>query len=81
MMAAARSAAARKRIEPVLARLQELDPPASFSRLPECLALQFARTATGSTRDADVADICPCSRRARRGADAALPVDATIWPT
>ena len=31
-----------KRIEPVIARLQELDPPGVFARdLPECLALQL----------------------------------------
>ena len=40
--AAARLGCGPKRIEPVLARLQELDPPGVFARdLPECLALQL----------------------------------------
>jgi RNA polymerase sigma-54 factor len=40
--AAARLGCTPRRIEPVLARLQELDPPGIFARdLPECLALQL----------------------------------------
>ena len=40
--AAARLGCTPDRIEPVLARLQELDPPGVFARsLPECLALQL----------------------------------------
>jgi RNA polymerase sigma-54 factor len=40
--AAARLGCERGRIEPVLVRLQELDPPGVFARdLPECLALQL----------------------------------------
>jgi RNA polymerase sigma-54 factor len=40
--AAARLGCPPARIEPVLARLQELDPPGVFARsLPECLALQL----------------------------------------
>jgi len=40
--AAARLGCSLKRIEPVIARLQELDPPGVFARdLPECLALQL----------------------------------------
>jgi RNA polymerase sigma-54 factor len=40
--AAARLGCSLERIEPVLARLQELDPPGVFARdLPECLALQL----------------------------------------
>jgi RNA polymerase sigma-54 factor len=40
--AAARLGCPPKRIEPVLSRLQELDPPGVFARdLPECLALQL----------------------------------------
>ena len=40
--AAARLGCSPRRIEPVLARLQELDPPGVFARdLPECLALQL----------------------------------------
>src|SRR6202142_3882946 len=40
--AAARLGCSSKRIEPVIARLQELDPPGVFARdLPECLALQL----------------------------------------
>ena len=40
--AAARLGCSPKRIEPVIARLQELDPPGVFARdLPECLALQL----------------------------------------
>ena len=40
--AAARLGCTSARIEPVLARLQELDPPGVFARdLPECLALQL----------------------------------------
>ena len=40
--AAARLGCSLERIEPVIARLQELDPPGVFARdLPECLALQL----------------------------------------